>query len=157
MNRIATGTALMWLAGVVVAAAVVAGLLVTGSPQQQRLARLDEVRLMDLDALERAVLAYHERNDRLPADLDELATHPGIRVPLQDPAGHPPYRYRMIDASRFELCATFDTDTLQAQGAPMARDRAHAKGEQCFPRRVPKRESQATPPPGNDSATIDAA
>lgn len=142
MSRRPVGTWLLWLAGVAVAAAVVAALLVMGSPQQQRQIRLDIVRADNLAVLQIAVRDYWREHQRLPESLAELAARPGVRLPLDDPGGHPPYRYRVVDAGRFELCATFATDTAskRGQGYRVRRDWPHGSGEHCFVRTV--RESR---------------
>lgn len=152
MSRPAPGTMLMWVAGLVIAAAVVAGILATGSPRQQRLFRLDAIRTNHLASLQHAVQSFHERRGRLPSSLAEVDAQPGIRLELLDPGDHPPYRYRALDADRFELCAVFDTDTAERpRNLPLSNDWAHGIGEQCFALDASPHGRRA-----DDSAVIDA-
>ncbi len=152
MSRPAPGTMLMWAAGLVIATAVVVGILATGSPRQQRLFRLDAVRTSHLASLQHAVQSFHERQGRLPSSLAEVDAQPGIGLELLDPGDHPPYRYRALDADRFELCAVFDTDTAaRPRHLPPDDGWAHGIGEQCFALDARPHGRRA-----DDSAMIDA-
>ena len=60
---------------------------------------------------------------------------------LTDPTTHRPYEYRKIDANTFELCATFETDTIVNRSADESgynyydsgnTFRKHHAGRQCF-------------------------
>jgi hypothetical protein len=64
------------LAGIVslvVLAAIVAGMVMLGSPSDERARRLDERRVSDLAGIRNAVNFFSDRNGRLPASLDELS------------------------------------------------------------------------------------
>ena len=91
-----------------VAAAVIAGLYVTGTPAEQRARRQDEARLRDLADIAN-ILHYHWRQyDALPADLGEVTA-----VVSRDPVTDEPYEYRPKERT-YELCAVFslaDADT----------------------------------------------
>jgi hypothetical protein len=86
MSRPAPGTMLMWVAGLVIAAAVVAGILATGSPRQQRLFRLDAIRTNHLASLQHAVQSFHERQGRLPSSLAEVDAQPASAWSCSIPA-----------------------------------------------------------------------
>lgn len=114
---------------VAVAAAVVAGLLVAGSPAEQRLRRLDERRVNDLRFLASAADRYFEREEKLPAELDELVD--GLfftRVPT-DPATRQPYEYRIVGPRQYELCAAFDRPSRPELADDFW---AHDAGLRCF-------------------------
>lgn len=137
MNRTAIGTGLLWIIGLVTAAAIVAGVWVIDSPNQQRRLRLDAARVADLGTLETAARSYWKEHDSLPASLEVLRAQPGVNLPVQDPDGGPDYRYRLLDATHFELCAQFATDTAARRRAPRgmpAAEWAHPAGEHCFRR-----------------------
>lgn len=103
-----------------VAAAVVAGLVVLGSPAGERERRIDDRRVADLHAIAAAAELYRSRHSRLPASLDELAAEPGMRINTRDPATAEVYGYRVLDSARYEVCATFDRESDGAPGEPAA-------------------------------------
>lgn len=125
------------VASVVVIATVVAAIAVIGSPSRQRLLRLDERRVNDLEAIASQVRAYREQHDSMPASLVTLSAEPGVRVP-RDPASAQPYGYEALGGADYRLCARFDTDTADsdAQTSPRAAAWVHGAGPQCFRRRV---------------------
>ena len=65
VNRI---TAIVSSAVVIVA--IAAGLYLGGSPGEQRMVRMDERRVQDLNQLANAVQIYWQQQDELPANLD---------------------------------------------------------------------------------------
>lgn len=134
----APGRAGRWIAivaSVVVAATIVAAIAVIGSPSRQRLLRMDERRVNDLEAIASQVQAYRGQHGGVPASLDALSGEPGVRVP-QDPASGQPYGYEVLGGGDYRLCARFDTDTADTTD-PQAWPRAswvHGMGRQCFRR-----------------------
>ncbi|WP_305804985.1 hypothetical protein [Stenotrophomonas sp. YIM B06876] len=136
MSRLPPGTRLLAVASLVAGAAIIAGILVTGSPAQQRLWRLDESRKADLETLQLATRDYWRAHGALPQSLAVVAAQPGMSLPLHDPVSDLPYGYRVIDATRFELCATFATDSARHGGHRGAPPDAwvHPRGSHCFRR-----------------------
>jgi hypothetical protein len=125
---------------VVVAGAVVAGLLVLGPPETERRRRIDDVRIQDLMALRGAVDESFARDGRLPASLAELAARSPHAVRINEPAENRPYGYEAIDDSTFRLCATFGGATKdQAPGFGSA-DWPHRAGRQCYRFRIGETE-----------------
>jgi hypothetical protein len=120
-----------YLVGTAVVAAIVAGLVLVGSPFAERLRRLDLIRVEDLRQLRRAVDVYWKAEGKLPASLDALATVPdaGFRSKM-DPSTGKPYSYRSIDGSRYELCATFEAEEPDSEYGN--RFWAHGVGRKCF-------------------------
>ena len=91
---------------------VVLGLAAAGSPQEARLKGFDNQRTEDLTQIAQAVdnFAY---NNRLPLDLDELIGNVGSFVSnTTDPETGDEYKYRVLSANQFELCAIFSLSTL---------------------------------------------
>lgn len=135
MNHRTWGTSLLWATGIVTALAVAAGVWIIDSPAQQRLQRLDESRLHDLRMLDMAARSYREKHDVLPPDQATLTSQPGAELDLHDPTDGTAYRYRLLDATHFELCATFATSSADGlrRGAAL-NEWAHPAGEHCFRR-----------------------
>ena len=125
--------------------AVVAGLLVIGSPGEARARRLDGRRLNDLREISMAVDAYRNRYGRLPHSLEEVARESGVAAKLQDVTTAQPYAYRTIDARSYELCATFDRPSggeFDYESAwPPDPQWTHGAGRHCFRRKAPEEQS----------------
>jgi hypothetical protein len=118
---------------VVVAVAVVTGIVIMGSPTEERTRRLDARRVDDLRQISEAVEVYHARHQRVPASLDELSTEPGLApIVVRDPVTAQPYGYRGVETDSFELCAAFDRES----DVRVANFWSHGAGMQCFTRRV---------------------
>jgi hypothetical protein len=131
MSLASRGTALLVAATVVVVGAVVAGIVVLGSPSAQRQQRFDSVRVQDLGAIERFVTSFARIHKRLPDSFDTLTKEPGYLVPRGDPDSGAPYEYETLGRDTYRLCATFGTVS-----SPEASEStwAHGIGRQCFDR-----------------------
>ena len=101
-----------------VVAAVAAGLIILGSPAQERERRIDDRRVADLHGIAAATDLYWSRHSRLPASLDDLTAEPGLRIYTRDPATSEFYGYQALDSARYEVCATFDRESGTAPGEP---------------------------------------
>ena len=131
----------------IVAATVVFGFFIAGSPQSRRLERLDERRISDLSVIQSQVIDYWQRKSKLPVDLDSLAgSFFGVSIP-NDPKTKSPYEYKVLSNLKFELCAVFETVNAGEQypggraAKPMIIDRVgfggiqdwqHDLGRTCF-------------------------
>ena len=121
---------------VVVVASVVAGLIVVGSPTQERKRKLDTRRVTDLQALAGALDTYWTRHGALPGDIHAVEEEVLLQ-PLTDPESGAAYTYRMTGEQSFELCASFHTDATDASPVrPKPTSRfgtwAHGQGVCCF-------------------------
>ncbi|WP_119462441.1 hypothetical protein [Rhodospirillaceae bacterium SYSU D60014] len=150
MARPQLGVSLAVAATITVLAAVASGLFLIGSPETERGRRIDARRVQDLDVLAHAIDCYWTLRGTLPSDLDSLASQmeqlsnerpiDGRCRPagMADPETDAPYRYRVLSASTFELCATFAEPSPQDPAAAprraddVARTWTHEAGEQCF-------------------------
>ena len=121
---------LAWSSAAAVAAAVAAALWIAGSPAEQRLLRLDEQRLSDLMRLTRALDAYWQENERLPARLDELVDGRRLSRLPADPAGGAAYEYRVAAPAEFELCAEFSRPSTD--DTPVQDFWHHEEGRHCY-------------------------
>ncbi|MET0290120.1 MAG: hypothetical protein ABW178_10885 [Pseudoxanthomonas sp.] len=149
MNAQALGRGLLVVATVLVIATVIAAIVVMGTPAQQRALRLDQRRANDLERIVETAREHADRTGALAKDLTTLATRPGLRLAIIDPDTAQPYAYTVLDARRFEVCATFSTDTAASDtGARASRneDWLHPVGRQCFTRTW-KRGNPASPDP----------
>jgi len=137
MNR---STTMKWLAAAV-SAVVVASLLgavfVIGSPLEQRKIRLDNRRLEDLHNISKSIRKFAQNpNNVLPPDLQTLGEIFSEHVPT-DPDTDMPYKYKVLDAQSYQLCAVFlrpSPGSYRLRHSDYDYDwrRTHAAGEQCF-------------------------
>lgn len=120
-----------------VAASVLGGLLLLGSPLTERERRLDARRVTDMRALASAVDLYWSRQGQLPSSLAALSQERGIQVNRVDPESGRPYDYRVIGDSSYELCAQFARDASEENRGRRGDFWTHGSGSQCF-RLTPK-------------------
>ncbi|MBP6883874.1 MAG: hypothetical protein KBC06_01430 [Candidatus Pacebacteria bacterium] len=84
---------------------------VMGSPAKQRMLRLDDRRLGDIQGIQNQVIGFWQQKEKLPTELAELSDPTNgfsLPVPPEFEKGEQ-YEYKVIDAKalKFELCATF--------------------------------------------------
>ena len=113
----------------VVVAAVTTGIVIIGSPVEERTRRLDARRVEDLQAISSAIQVFHQRHQQVPGSLDELSRERGLSAVPRDPVTGQAYGYRTFNANSYELCSTFDRDTAETRGADFW---SHGTGTQCF-------------------------
>lgn len=137
---------------------VVGGFFLIGSPAEQRQVRLDDQRVSDLSVIQNELTFHFQQKQTLPATLDELGTSlNGFVLPV-DPVSGAAYEYTIIKPGpdeditssqpKFELCATFATESIGLQGdvsgkrsypmTPYAygQNWQHAAGRVCFERTI---------------------
>lgn len=108
---------------VAVVAALVAGLVIAGSPLDARARRLDDQRVSDLRSIADAADDYWKQHEALPPDLETLAQERAVRVrSIRDPQTDTPYEYRILGERQYELCATFDLAHPEAHPRTTYRD-----------------------------------
>ena len=113
---------------IVVGAAVTTGIVIIGSPGEERTRRLDTRRVEDLQAISSAIEVFHKRHQQVPGSLDELSKEGGLSVIPRDPVTGQSYGYRTFNANSYELCSAFDRETADAR----ADFWSHGAGTQCF-------------------------
>lgn len=158
---------LSWVVVAVVTIGVVAGFFVVGSPASQRLIRLDDRRVSDLQTLQSQIINYWQAKEKLPSDLSELKNDISGFVPPVDPQTGNSYEYKKVSESpiTFELCAVFDLSAQAGtngssnnQAIPIAKPASvpagypepinnwqHDQGRYCFNRTI---DPQLYPPIG---------
>ncbi len=132
----------------IVAASIVAGFFIVGSPQTERMRRFDQQRVENLTILQSEVINYWMQKDYLPKSLDALKNDITGFVPPRDPESDAPYNYRITNKLSFELCADFKTSsknqpTTIIQTAPVPapyydqnQNWSHDIGHTCFTRTI---------------------
>ena len=123
-----------WGCTAVVIVAVAVGLILAGSPGEQRLTRLDKKRVGDLAMLARGVDGYWEAYDQLPAHPNQLLDGRRLSHMPSDPTTGMAYEYKVTAIDGYQLCARFDRPSPRG-----TRDEfwVHESGRQCFSFRVP--------------------
>ncbi len=146
----------------IVLAAVVAGFFIVGSPKSERLHRLDDQRVGNLQFIQSEIVNYWVNKARLPVKLSDLADNiRGISVP-NDPETSADYEYLIKGPLAFSLCASFSLPTAGAAsesvriaapkpvtypGYPYGQDNwQHAAGRVCFDRAIDKDFYKPNPP-----------
>ncbi len=142
---------LAWGSGIVVAALLVAGVFIAGTPAEQRRVRMDLTRVSDLQSIQQQVVSYWIDKGSLPNTTSDLSDTISGFTPPVDPATREPYGYRMMGMYRFELCATFETTAadsdlpvyLRPSSPTIAKSVddltgtwAHGTGQTCFARTI---------------------
>lgn len=142
VSRKRFGVAFAAVAGVVMVA------LLISSVSALRAAAIDDKRESDLQAIQQAVSEYNSDKAALPDSLDDLEIDTDdLKLSVDD------YSYDKVDGDRYELCATFATDTDSYSGSSVedttydsgiskdeyttyASFSSHDKGKVCFNLRV---------------------
>ena len=116
------------VSAVVVIVAALAGLYLSGSPSEQRLLRLDERRVRDLNQLANAIQIYWQEQDQLPATLRDVVDGRRLdRLPA-DPDDRRDYEYSPGEKT-FRLCAEFDRSSPESDVVEFWN---HPAGRHCF-------------------------
>ncbi|OGZ01840.1 MAG: hypothetical protein A3A43_03245 [Candidatus Liptonbacteria bacterium RIFCSPLOWO2_01_FULL_56_20] len=132
----------------VLAAIVVAGVFIAGSPFKQRLVRFDRQKVNDLQSVQSQILNYWMQKERMPATLGDLTDSISGFAPPLDPQTGASYEYRVTGALAFELCATFNLPSEAGRVGEYARPMVpeavkglgenwdHGEGRACFTRTI---------------------
>lgn len=119
------------------AAAIVAGLRVVGSPTHQRSVQLDLRRVSDLSLMTMQISTYWSQHKSLPRDLASLDL---AKDRTTDPVSGAAYDYVAVGAETYRLCATFELPSEPEGSARIYSASAvalrwdHPAGRHCFER-----------------------
>ncbi len=148
----------------IVTAAVIAGLVLAGSPKKERDRQLDDMRSGHLTSLRYAVITYWQTTRALPKTIEELAEGRAPVVLPYDPKTGAAYTYQPTGDMSFELCATFLTDTTDRQnqfgfaqpyGVGIVTDyMSHPAGYYCFSDKINEKEYPPFPLPASSTSTV---
>ncbi len=131
-----------------VLASIIGGFFIVGSPADQRLFRLDQQRVNDLQSIQWQVVNFWQQKEKLPAATAELEDPISGFVVPHDPETKASYTYSAKGPLTFELCATFSAKsvgterTATAEPASLAPvgiegvNWSHGAGETCFSRTI---------------------
>ena len=145
-----------WTIAVVVLIGIVTGFFIAGSPVNQRLVRMDERRVSDLQTIQWQIINYWQRKESLPASLNDLADPISGFIVSKDPGNAEFYEYNVLGGLSFELCAVFNAKSIDGTSlevltkpVPVAPDMArypiggesynvwwHDAGRGCFERTI---------------------
>lgn len=114
---------------VVVVTAIVVGLLISGSPAEQRMLRADDLRISHLQRLSRSIKNFFDSTESLPSDLEVLLNGWTTQEIPRDPETDQIYDYEIVDDRRFRLCAEFALDSRPNRQPDFW---SHGSGNQCF-------------------------
>lgn len=97
----------------IVAATIVAGFFIVGSPKTERMRRFDDQRVSHLQVIQSEIVNFWINKSRLPKALDELTDSiRGFQAPT-DPESQMAYDYKTTGVLSFELCASFNLPSEQ--------------------------------------------
>lgn len=135
-----------WITAVVVAAALVGGFFLVGSPATQRERRFDEQRTRDLQTLQDRIINYWTQKEKLPVNQEDLKDSLSGFVPPADPQTGAAYEYQLTGKLTFKLCAVFKTESSSVNSSfPKALSTdyllyvsnwEHGPGRVCFDRTI---------------------
>ena len=124
VNRVAAITS-----SVMVAAVVIAGLIIAGSPGEQRLNRIDQLRVNDLQIIRNQLNRYWHQHEAVPEELGQLVDGSFLNELPRDPASGEPYEYKRTAPDAVKLCGVF----ARASAEDSPDDYwYHLAGRQCF-------------------------
>lgn len=118
---------------IAVLAAIVAGLILAGSPAHERARRFDDQRISDLQQLRfSAIDLFYQEHGTLPTSLTETQSSARLLAnTYTDPETNELYSYRIISDRTYELCTSFNhpSDEKNAYEDPFWK---HGQGHTCF-------------------------
>ena len=142
-----------------------AGVVLAGSPFEQRLVRFDDQRVSDLQTIQYQVLNYWQQKGKLPQNLGNLSDSiSGFSAPV-DPETQAEYEYVAVASTTFQLCAAFDVATPAGRNGGNVSAPAmypypgssfdnwsHSAGHECFnrvidPQLYPTKQAEPAPVP----------
>lgn len=104
------------------------GLYLSGPPAEQRLLRLDERRVRDLNQIANAAQRYWQEQGELPATLQQLVDGRRLNKLPVDPGSGQAYQYTAGD-KQFSVCAEFSRPT---EAMTTIEFWQHPAGAHCF-------------------------
>lgn len=133
----------VWIVSVVVLTGIIYGIVLIGSPMEQRAKTLDQQRVSDLTSIQsQIVYSQWQNKGDIPANLSELNDPiSGYTLPI-DPETKENYEYTKVSKNSFELCATFKTiseknDVTRPMTYPYINENWQHKAERtCFTRTI---------------------
>jgi hypothetical protein len=139
-----------YVVAAVILAAIVSAFFVVGSPNAERVRKMDSMRVDNLMQIQNYVTDSYMAKGTIPASLDQL-NDPlrGVSIP-KDPKTEASYEYVVKGPLSFDLCANFDLEAKAGDGASDIRVSSapypmkggvsweHPAGHYCFTRTIDK-------------------
>jgi len=130
----------------VIAASIIAGFFIVGSPFEERIRRFDDRRVSDLQNIQTEIINYWINKESLPSALSDIRDDVrGISIP-RDPETGMEYEYAVLDNLTFSLCATFSRPSRNSADSTVPRpigdpyynteNWEHKEGRVCFERTI---------------------
>lgn len=138
--------ALIGTVSLFVIASIIYAFVVIGSPKTQRLMRIDNQKISDLQNIQWQIVNYWQQKQKLPATLLDLNDPLSGFVVPHDPEGKA-YEYESSSKLSFDLCADFNLANNNAQAAAYPKSAparigdqnenwTHNAGRTCFMRTI---------------------
>ena len=109
--------------------AILAGLVLWGSPGDQREMGFYRERVQSLMLIAGTIKYSWQRVEKLPVDLTELVDGQRLQfMPVDPQTGHP-YTYKKLDENSYRLCATFTLPSLDLTPTDFW---SHQSGHKCY-------------------------
>jgi len=135
MRKVSVGHILIAAFSCVVLATIIGGIVIIGTPAEQRLIALDKKRVSDLNQIARKVRDHQAKNGILPASLSDIPNEWVSHA--ADPETGEPYTYRVTGERSFQLCAVFARKDNEHRKQPTyLRFKTHGQGFHCFDRKI---------------------
>ena len=127
---------------VIILVSIVAGFFFIDSPTKVRALREDEERLNRLMNVSYQVEEYNRQNNKMPENL-ELIKDMVYQDNLVDPITGNRFEYKVLDNSKYQLCADFNFSNREPEGTEKYSGYyqpgwLHDAGNYCFERKVEK-------------------
>lgn len=108
---------------------ILAGFAIIGTPMQQRMRKLDENRVRDLQLLQSRITTYWNTNLNTPPSLNALKTQTNTK----DAETGKLYEYIRVNENEYQLCAEFSSDNNDTTRYYYSETYTWAtKGRHCF-------------------------
>jgi len=126
---------------IIITASIFYGFWLMGSPFDERTRRLDADRVAALDSIQWQIINHWQNKGVLPASLEILNNPLNYYTLPLDPETGESYEYNILEARKFELCATFKTSNIEESPTtkPLYGTETnwqHASGRVCFEREI---------------------
>jgi hypothetical protein len=133
---------------VIVVGSIIGAFFIIGSPQTQRLMRIDDQKINDLQNIQYQITDYWQNHAALPAnftDLDNPLTGWATPTDPQFESKGYAYSYAPIGEHSFKLCAVFNLENSDKREDMYYSRQSqnywnHAAGEVCFERTIDEQE-----------------
>ena len=128
------------------------GIVLTGTPGQQRALQFDQRRVSDLQQISYSINSYWQDKGKFPVSFDDLKNQQYSYIQsVTDPKTQVTYEYRVLGDKTYELCAVFETDSGEYRQrakipTPFSEEVwNHGIGRTCFEKEVQELRKDAAP------------